>query len=370
MTVKFYTYILKCSDGRLYTGYTNDLEKRIAKHNTGKGAKFTRGRGPVELMFSEECPSKEQAMTREAEIKKLTRQEKLEIIKGDQKMTGNSKKGILYLCATPIGNLEDITLRVLRILKEVRLIAAEDTRHTRKLLSFYDIHTPLTSYHEHNEKGRGQILISELNAGKDVALVSDAGTPGISDPGYELVCLAINQGFTVVPVPGPTALISAVICSGLPTDRFVFEGFLPRVKKERNKVFEQMKSEERTLVFYESPRRVIKTLQEMQKLLGDKNVAVARELTKIHEEVVRGLLSDVISHFQANSPKGEFVIVLEGSREHQKDSPVHESSNLSLMVADLVTRGWDKKEAIKEVARRTGTGRNNVYAAVLEAEGK
>ncbi|WP_418791300.1 16S rRNA (cytidine(1402)-2'-O)-methyltransferase [Phosphitispora sp. TUW77] len=370
MTFKFYTYILKCSDGRLYTGYTNDLEKRIAKHNSGKGAKFTRGRGPVELMFFEECPSKEHAMTREAEIKRLTRKDKLQIIKGDKEMTGNNKKGTLYLCATPIGNLEDITLRALRILKEVSLIAAEDTRHTRKLLSYYDIHTPLTSYYEHNAKGKGQVLLSDLNAGKDVALVSDAGTPGISDPGYELVCLALSEGFMVVPIPGPTALITAVLCSGLPIDRFVFEGFLPRVKKERNKVFEQMKSEERTQVFYESPRRVIKTLQEMQKLLGERKVAVARELTKIHEEVVRGLLADVISYFQANPPKGEFVIVLEGSEENPKDCSALKSCDLFLMVNNLVTQGWDKKEAIKEVARRTGIGKNNVYAAVLEAEGK
>ncbi len=374
MTVKFYTYILQCSDGSLYTGYTNNLEKRITKHNSGKGAKFTRGRGPVQLMFSEEFPSKEQAMARETEIKKLTRHKKLKIIKGDKEMTGNkqmtgnNKRGTLYLCATPIGNLEDITLRALRILREVSLIAAEDTRHTRKLLSYYGIHTPLTSYHEHNEKGKARFLIAELDAGKDVALVSDAGTPGISDPGYEVVSQALEEGFAVTPVPGPAALITALTCSGLPTDRFVFEGFLPRVKKERNRVLARMKSEDRTQILYESPRRIIKTLQELQELLGDRRVAVARELTKIHEEVVRGVLPDVISHFQANNPKGEFVIVLEGTKTEPTESSPPKATDLSQMVANLVAGGWDKKEAIREVARQTGTAKNKVYAAVLETK--
>jgi 16S rRNA (cytidine1402-2'-O)-methyltransferase len=183
-------------------------------------------------------------------------------------MTGNQDKGRLFVCATPIGNLEDITFRVLRLLKEADLIAAEDTRHTRKLLNHYGISTPLTSYHEHNKWGKGNKIIEEIISGKDVALVSDAGTPGISDPGQELVALAVSEGITVIPCPGASAAVSALVCSGLTTDRFVYEGFLPRGKKVRKRVLSQIAAEERTVVFYESPHRIINTLEEMLGIAG------------------------------------------------------------------------------------------------------
>jgi len=233
-------------------------------------------------------------------------------------MTEGTGTGALYLCATPIGNLEDITVRVLRILKEVSIIAAEDTRHTRKLLSYYDIHTPLTSYHEHNKTEKGPKLISRLYQGQDIALVSDAGTPGISDPGQDLVALAVMEGIRIVPVPGPSAVITALVCSGLPTDKFVFEGFLPRVKKARAVTLEKIVAEDRTVIFYESPHRVVRTLQEIRKLAGERPIAVARELTKVYEEVVRGTLSSVIEKFVINQPRGEFVVVL-GGRDKNKN---------------------------------------------------
>ncbi|MHB9093752.1 MAG: 16S rRNA (cytidine(1402)-2'-O)-methyltransferase [Eubacteriales bacterium] len=278
---------------------------------------------------------------------------------------GIKPAGTLYLCATPIGNLEDITLRVKRILQEVGLIAAEDTRHTRKLLSYYDIHTPLTSYHEHNKREKGQKLVEEIKQGKDIALVSDAGTPGISDPGQDLVALAVGEGIKVIPVPGATAAISALVSSGLPTDRFTFEGFLPRVKKDRGSMMAQLVSEERTVVFYESPHRLIKTLEEILELAGDRNIAVTRELTKAHEEVVRGKITAVLEHFQNNPLKGEITVVLQGRKDEKKELPVRSISDIGELVNDLILKGRDKKEAIKEVSRILGISKRDVYNAVL-----
>ncbi|PKM81473.1 MAG: 16S rRNA (cytidine(1402)-2'-O)-methyltransferase [Firmicutes bacterium HGW-Firmicutes-14] len=285
-------------------------------------------------------------------------------------MTSDGKSGTLYLCATPIGNLEDITLRALRILKEADLIAAEDTRHTRKLLSFYDIKTRLTSYHEHNKKEKGRKLIGELKEGKDIVLVSDAGTPGISDPGEDLVALAVSEGIRVEPVPGPSAVIAALSTSGLSTKRFVFEGFLPRAGKERKRILEQLALEERTTILYESPYRVIKTLEEISKLTGDREIVAAREITKIHEELIRGPITSIIEHFRSHPPKGEFTLVVKGSTENKKEPPARSSTEIRELVNKLVHGGWEKKEAIKEVARTIGASKKEVYNAVLEAEQK
>lgn len=283
-------------------------------------------------------------------------------------MTETVKQGILYLCATPIGNLEDITLRARRILQEVSLIAAEDTRHTRKLLSFFDIHTPLTSYHEHNKREKGPKLIDEMKQGKNIALVSDAGTPGISDPGRDLVALAVEEGITVIPIPGPAAVVTALVSSGLPTDRFVFEGFLPRTKRERSRVMAQMVSEERTTVLYESPQRLLKTLQEIMALAGDRNAAVTRELTKVHEQIIRGKISSLLEYFGCHPPRGEITVVLEGRPPEKKAPPVGSPEDIAGLVEDLMAKGIEKKEAIKEVAKTIGLSKREVYNTVIRIE--
>jgi 16S rRNA (cytidine1402-2'-O)-methyltransferase len=222
--------------------------------------------------------------------------------------------GTLYLVSTPIGNLEDITFRALRILKEVNLIAAEDTRKTVILLKYYSISNRLTSYHDFNKEKKVHSLMQELKAGNSVALVSDAGTPGISDPAFLLVKLAIQEGIKVESVPGPTALVSALIISGLPTDKFVFEGFLPAKAGKRKKRITELSEEKRTLIFYESPHRFLKTLEDLLSVLGDRRISIARELTKKFEEVKRGNVSEVIEYFKTIKIKGELVIVIEGKR--------------------------------------------------------
>jgi len=272
------------------------------------------------------------------------------------------------LCATPIGNLEDITLRALRVLQEVSLIAAEDTRRTRKLLSYYDIHTPVTSYHEHNKHNKGLKLIERLKEGKDIALVSDAGTPGISDPGQELVALAVGEGITVTPVPGASAVITSLIISGLPTNRFAFEGFLPRGKKDRSRILTELVAEERTIVFYESPHRIVKTLREILQLAGDRNAAVTRELTKVYEQTIRGRLSFLIEYFQENPPKGEFTVVVAGTKGEKKEPLLRDSKDIHELVNDLVLKGYDKKGAIKEAARIIGISKREVYNLLLDAQ--
>jgi 16S rRNA (cytidine1402-2'-O)-methyltransferase len=220
--------------------------------------------------------------------------------------------GTLYVVATPIGNLEDITVRAMRVLQEVDLIATEDTRRTRILLEHYQIDKPLTSLYDHNEAHKAPALIRRLQEGSSIALVSEAGTPLISDPGYRLVQLAIVQGITVVPLPGPSAVIAALSIAGLPTDRFVFEGFLPKKPGKRRNRLERLRAESRTLVFYESPRRVIDALGDMQALWGDRRVVIARELTKKFEEVIRGRLTEVRARLQEHPPQGEVTVVVEG----------------------------------------------------------
>lgn len=289
-------------------------------------------------------------------------------INDSQNNLNQERLGKLYLCATPIGNLEDITLRALRILKEVDVIAAEDTRHTRKLMNFYDIHTPITSYHEHNEKGKSQRLILELKDGKNIALVSDAGTPGISDPGFEIVVLAIKEGITVVPVPGASAAITALAASGLPTDRFVFEGFLPRTGKDREKAIKKILSEERTVIFYESPYRVVKTLEELYESGGDRNVAVTRELTKVYEHFLRGTISEVLEYFKEHKPKGEFTVIVEGFKSVHEELPVKSDAEIAEWVNKLVEQGTDKKSAMKSVAQAIGLSKRDVYAVLLNED--
>lgn len=217
---------------------------------------------------------------------------------------------VLYIVATPIGNLKDITLRALEVLKNVDLIAAEDTRHTKILTAHYDIKTPLTSYFEHNKVTKGDYLIRLLREGKDIALVSDAGMPGISDPGAHIIGLAIESGVSVVGIPGPTAFVLGLVVSGAPTDRFIFEGFLPNKSAARKKKLSQFKDEKRTVIFYESPHRILKTLYDILETLGDIRLAVMRELTKKFEEILRDKVSALIVHFEKTKPRGEFLVVL------------------------------------------------------------
>ncbi|HIB78637.1 MAG: 16S rRNA (cytidine(1402)-2'-O)-methyltransferase [Candidatus Neomarinimicrobiota bacterium] len=219
------------------------------------------------------------------------------------------KIGVLYIVSTPIGNLEDITLRALRILKEVSLIAAEDTRLTRKLLTHYDISTPTVSYYEHNSFTRIPKIIDHLNTGKDVAVVTDAGTPGISDPAYKLIRAAIESGNRIEAIPGPSASITALTASGLPTDRFIFEGFLPH-KKGRKAKLTRLSAIEATVIFYESPKRIVRTLKDILEFMGDRPAVIGRELTKLHEEMIRGNVSKLLSHFTQKTPRGEFVIMI------------------------------------------------------------
>ncbi|AQS57824.1 16S rRNA (cytidine(1402)-2'-O)-methyltransferase [Desulforamulus ferrireducens] len=275
--------------------------------------------------------------------------------------------GILFLCATPIGNLEDITLRALRILKEVDIIAAEDTRHTRKLLSHYDIHTPLTSYHSHSGEGKELQLLERILQGERVALVSDAGMPGISDPGAELVKAALEKGIEVVPIPGPSAGIAGLVVSGLPTGKFVFEGFLSNQRKTRRKQLASLKHEHRTMLFYESPHRLVDTLQDMLQEWGERPCTVARELTKLHEEFKRGTIGEVLAYYRDNPPRGEITLVIGGlPQEVVQQEQQEQWAELSLAehVSQLVEQGMDQKEAIKQVAKLRGLPKREVYAAV------
>ena len=276
-------------------------------------------------------------------------------------------KGRLYLCATPIGNLEDITLRALRVLREVDIIAAEDTRHTRKLLSHYDIHTPLTSYHDHNMRKKGGEILDQLLSGKQVALVSDAGLPGISDPGAELVRQVVERGIVVVPIPGPSASLTALVASGLPTGSFVFEGFLPAPGKQRRKVLAALKEEHRTMIFYEAPHRVLSTLADMLAVFGDRPMAAARELTKRFEEVIRENISGVLGFFRDHEPRGEFTLVVGGRtvKEGGAEGDAREALSPAEMVAFLEAGGLARPEAIREAARRLGQPKRAVYREVV-----
>ena len=274
--------------------------------------------------------------------------------------------GTLYLCATPIGNLEDMTYRAVRVLSEVALIAAEDTRHSRKLLSHFNIHTPLVSYHEHNKAEQGPKLLERLAAGDDIAVISDAGMPGISDPGADLAAEAANQGITVTALPGANAALTGLVCSGLDTTCFLFAGFLPKTTKKRREALEHFALVHETLIFYEAPHRVRQTLKEMQAAFGAERKAVAgRELTKKFEEFIRGSLEDLGRHFAEHEPRGEFVIVVAGADQATAVAAAHSYGTPAEEVSLLVAAGTDRKLALKEVALKLGLSKRDVYQAVL-----
>jgi len=263
----------------------------------------------------------------------------------------------LYVVATPIGNLEDISLRALRTLREVKLIAAEDTRRTKRLLTTYDIKTPMTSYHEHNKWTKLDYILDCLGDG-DVALVSDAGMPGISDPGYELIMAANQRGISVVPIPGPSVIITALVVSGLPTYNFVYLGFLPHKASGRRRFLESIANEYRTIVVLESPYRVLAALKDMLLILGDRKVAVCRELTKVHEETFRGTISQAIEHF--TEVRGEFTLVIEGKREEGKPQL---TEDIESQLHHMRQSGITAKEAIAKVAGETGLSKKELYRA-------
>lgn len=268
----------------------------------------------------------------------------------------------LYICPTPIGNLEDITIRTLNILEEVDLIAAEDTRRSLKLLNHYEIKKPLTSYHEHNKNEKGPKLIEHLLNGESIALVSDAGMPGISDPGEDLIKLCINEKIEVIVLPGATAAITALVGSGLNTRKFVFEGFLSSVKKERKKELENLKYEKRTMIIYESPYRVKDTLKDMLDILGNRQIAVNRELTKKFEEIIRSDISSVIEEFSNREIKGEFVLIVEGSKEEE----VKEEINIKEELLKYMNEGLSKSKSVKLVCKEHNLPKNEVYEISLE----
>ncbi|MDE6887666.1 MAG: 16S rRNA (cytidine(1402)-2'-O)-methyltransferase [Eubacterium sp.] len=276
--------------------------------------------------------------------------------------------GKLYLCATPIGNLEDITLRVLRTLKEVDLIAAEDTRNSIKLLNHFEIKTPLTSYHEFNKIEKAYQLIEKLRAGKNLALITDAGTPGISDPGEELVRICCEEGIEVVSLPGAAACITALTVSGLSTRRFAFEAFLPRDKKKRGIVLEELKSETRTIILYEAPHHLVHTLEELHQALGERNIAVCRELTKKHEEVMRASLAEVLQYYEEHEPRGEYVLVIEGkSYADIEKEEIAEWMQMELTEHMRIyeEKGLSNKEAMRMVAKDRGISKREVYQMLL-----
>ncbi len=272
--------------------------------------------------------------------------------------------GTLYLVATPIGNLEDMTYRAVRILGEVDLIAAEDTRNSIKLLNHFDIKTPMTSYHEHNKYEKAEELVAKLAAGTDIAVITDAGTPGISDPGEELVKLSYEAGITVVPVPGACAAINALVASGLPTRRFAFEAFLPSDKKERKLVLDELSKETRTIIIYEAPHRLVKTLGELSECLGDRVATVCRELTKKHETFFKTTLREAHSYYEANEPKGECIIVIKGlSREAiiEENRKQWDAMTIPEHIKMYMEQGMDKKEATKQVAKDRGVPKRDIY---------
>ncbi|GFI43182.1 MAG: 16S rRNA (cytidine(1402)-2'-O)-methyltransferase [Dorea sp.] len=276
--------------------------------------------------------------------------------------------GTLYLCATPIGNLEDMTFRCIRILKEVDLIAAEDTRNSIKLLNHFEIRTPMTSYHEYNKIEKGRKLVERLLGGEDIALVTDAGTPGISDPGEELVDMCRKAGVTVTAIPGPAACVTALTISGLPTRRFAFEAFLPTDKKEKQEILEEMKQETRTMVLYEAPHRLVRTLETLFSALGNRRVSICRELTKKHETVFASLIDEAILYYKEHEPKGECVVIIEGksrkeiqAREREKWEEMSIEEHMELYLSE----GMDKKEAMKKVAKDRGVSKREVYQALL-----
>ena len=274
--------------------------------------------------------------------------------------------GKLYICPTPIGNLEDMTYRTIRILNEVDLIAAEDTRHSIKLLNHFEISKPLTSYHEHNKDSKGGYLINKLLEGENIALISDAGMPGISDPGEDIIKQAIEHNIDIEVLPGATASITALVGSGLETAKFAFEGFLDRDKKVRRNQLEELKEERRTIIFYESPHRLKDTLKDMLKVLGNRRIAVNREITKKYQEIIREDIETVINIFNEKEVKGEFVLIVEGFKGEKTVQNSYEDLNEREYVITLMENGMDKKDAIKTVCKDRKLKKDVVYKQVLD----
>ncbi|HXX99895.1 MAG TPA: 16S rRNA (cytidine(1402)-2'-O)-methyltransferase [Candidatus Limnocylindrales bacterium] len=283
-----------------------------------------------------------------------------------QSPTG-TPRGCLYLVATPIGNLEDITLRALRILKEVGQIACEDTRHTLKLLTHFDIHKPLVSYHEHNELTRAPELVLAMEEGASIALVSDAGMPLVSDPGHRLVTLAIRHRIPVVPVPGPAALLTALAASGLPNDEFLFLGFLPARSGERQRALERLRIEEHTLIFYEAPHRIADTIADAAAILGDRQACLAREVTKLHEEFRRGKLTDLFQSLEEHPAKGEITLVIGPPEKATGGAHADTAQSLAARVDELMHQAkLDRKEALKLAAKERGISKRDAYRQLLD----
>ncbi|MBR6237931.1 MAG: 16S rRNA (cytidine(1402)-2'-O)-methyltransferase [Lachnospiraceae bacterium] len=277
--------------------------------------------------------------------------------------------GILYICATPIGNLKDMTPRVIETLKSVDLIAAEDTRNSIKLLNAFDIDTPMTSYHEYNRLEKGRVLVDKLKSGMNIALITDAGTPAISDPGELLVTMCHENDITVTSLPGPAALIVALSLSGLPTRRFCFEAFLPVDKKERKLILNELKTETRTIILYEAPHHLKNTLKELYETLGDRKITVCRELTKKFEEIMPLTLNKAIEYYEENDPRGEYVLVIEGMGfDELKEQKEKEFDDISIKdhMERYISEGYDEKAAMKAVAADRGISKRDVYQAVLE----
>ncbi len=280
-----------------------------------------------------------------------------------------SESGSLSLVATPIGNLEDMSMRAIRTLKEADLIAAEDTRNSIKLLNHFDIKTEMTSYHEFNKIDKGQELVRAMQNGKNVALITDAGTPGISDPGEELVRMCITHGIQVTTIPGPAAFVNAAIISGFPCRRLAFEAFLPKDKKEHDRVLKEMEQETRTIIMYEAPHHLKKTLKELFERLGDRNIALVRELTKLHEEVLRFKISEAMNYYEEHEPRGEYAIVIEGrSKEEieQEQRAKWEEMSLEEHMDFYMNQGITKKDAMKKVAKDRGIQKRDVYNALIK----
>ena len=281
--------------------------------------------------------------------------------------------GKLYLCATPIGNLEDITLRVLRTLKEVDLIAAEDTRNSIKLLNHFDIKTPMTSYHEYNKIDKAYVLINKMQEGQNIALITDAGTPGISDPGEELAAMCYEAGIEVTSLPGPAACITALTLSGLPTRRFAFEAFLPADKKERKQILEELKNETRTIILYEAPHRLVRTLEELKETLGNRRMTLCRELTKKHETAFHSTIDDLILYYQTEKPLGECVLVIEGrSRKEMEEEQkaFWEKITIEEHMELYENKGYSRKEAMKLVANDRDMTKREVYQYLINNSDK
>lgn len=321
----WYVYILRCADRTLYTGVSTEPHRRLDQHTAGRGARYTRGRGPLDMVYLESQPSRIEALRRERAIKRMDREGKEALVKrqriapevpapSDATPGAAPLSGILYLVPTPVGNLEDITRRAERILAEADLVLAEDTRHTGRLLQHLGLKRPLLSYHDQNERGRMDRILALLGEGQRIALVSDAGSPVLSDPGFPLVREAIARGARVEALPGPTALVPALTASGLPPHPFRFVGFLPRTEPKRRRLFEALRDDEATLVAYESPHRIRRALADALAVLGPRPACVAREISKMHETYHRGTLAE-LPQCLPDQPVGEMVLVIAGAQK-------------------------------------------------------